>query len=139
MGHFVSAFNVNLVNQVPVGIAHLDEALVTQDTGVIDDNVNTAKVVHGALNDFLAVDHVVRVGNRSTASGFDFFNNLECCIAVGAFTLGAATQIVNDDFGAMLGEQQGVRAANTAASAGYDDNFVVKTNIAHGVFPSVCG
>ena len=32
-------------------------------------------------------------------------------------------------------EQQGVGAANAATGTGYDDDFVVETDIAHGLSP----
>jgi len=59
-------------------------------------------------------------------------DHLERRFAVGAFAGGAATQVVDDDLGAMLGEQQGMGAANAAAGAGDNDYLVVKTDIAHG-------
>ncbi len=126
---------MDFVDQIPVGIGHLGEALVAQDAGVVDDDVDATEVVHRALNDTVTVDDVVRVGDGGTASGFDLFDNLERGFAVGAFAVGAATEVVDDDFGAVFREQQGVGAANTAASTGYDDDFVVKTDIAHGLSP----
>ena len=46
-----------------------------------------------------------------------------------------ATQVVDHNFGAVLGKQQGVGAANAATGTGYDDDFVVETDIAHGLSP----
>ena len=132
MGDLVGTFHVDLVDQIPVGVGHLGEALVAQDAGVVDYHVDPAEVVHGALHDLLAVHHAVGVGNRSTTCGLDLFHHLQCCFAVGTFTLGAAAQIVDDDLGAMFGEQQGVGTANTTASAGYDNDLVFKTDVAHG-------
>src|SRR5690606_23451140 len=62
----------------------------------------------------------------------DFFHHLERRFAVGAFALGAAAQVVDHYLGAMLGEQQRVGAADTAAGAGDDDHLVFKTDVAHG-------
>jgi ribulose-5-phosphate 4-epimerase/fuculose-1-phosphate aldolase len=47
----------NFVNQVPVGVFHLVEGLVAQDTGVVHHHIDAAKGVQGALHDLLAVGH----------------------------------------------------------------------------------
>src|SRR5690606_25628297 len=91
-----------------------------------------AEVIHGALYDLVAIHHAVRVGNGSAAGGLDFFHDLQRSLAVGAFSLGAATQVVDHDLGPMLGEQQGMRPADAAAGAGYDNDLVSKTDVAHG-------
>src|SRR5690606_642046 len=60
---------MDLVDQIPVGIGHLGKTLVAQDAGVVDDNVHATEVVHGALDDLVTVNHAVRVGDGSAASG----------------------------------------------------------------------
>src|SRR5690606_15099215 len=80
----------------------------------------------------VTVNHAVRVGDGSAASGLDFFHDLQRGFAVGAFSLGAATQVVDHDLGPMLGEQQGMRPADAAAGAGDDNDLVFKTDVAHG-------
>lgn len=44
--------------------SHFAEALVPKDTSVVDEDIHTAKVVHGRLNDLLALHHGVIVCDR---------------------------------------------------------------------------
>src|SRR5690606_20408663 len=110
MSDLVGPFHMNLVDQIPVGVGHLGKTLVAQDAGVVDDNVHATAVVHGALDDLVTVHHAVRVGGGSAAGRPDFFH----------------------DLGTVFGEQQGMRPANAAAGAGYDNDLVFKTDVAHG-------
>ena len=47
--------DVDLVDEIPVLLGHLDEGGVPEDTSVVDKDVNTAKVVNGRLDDLVAV------------------------------------------------------------------------------------
>ena len=46
---------MDAMNEVPVEIAGTREALVSQDTGVVDEYVNATKFLDGCRNDLLAV------------------------------------------------------------------------------------
>jgi hypothetical protein len=46
---------VDLVDQVPVGLLHVLEADITQDTGVVDENIDTPKSIDRGLNDVLSI------------------------------------------------------------------------------------
>src|SRR5690554_3883812 len=135
MGNLVGTFHMDLVDQIPVGIGHLGKTLVAQDAGVVDDDVHATELVHGALDDLVAIHNAVRVGNGSAAGGLDFFHDLQRSLAVGTFPLGAAAEIVDHDLGTVFGEQQGMRPANAAAGAGYDNDLVFKTDVTHGESP----
>src|SRR5690554_5853665 len=132
MSDLVGPFHMNLVDQIPVGVGHLGKTLVAQDAGVVHDDIHPAEVIHGALYDLVAIHNAVRVGNGSAAGGLDFFHDLQRSLAVGTFPLGAAAEIVDHDLGTVFGEQQGMRPANAAAGAGYDNGLVFKTAVAHG-------
>jgi hypothetical protein len=47
--------DVDLVDQVPVGLLHVLEAYITQDTGVVDENIDTPKSIDRGLNDVLSI------------------------------------------------------------------------------------
>ena len=62
------ALEVDLLHQVPVLVAHVGEALVPQNAGVVDDDVHAAKDLDGGLHDAVAgVHHRVVVGRSAAA------------------------------------------------------------------------
>lgn len=78
MPYLVSTVGVNAVDEIPVGILHVLEADIPQDTGVVEQNIDTAEVLDSRLNDGLAVLDAVVVGNRLAAGGADLLNNKVC-------------------------------------------------------------
>ena len=123
---------MHLVDQVPVGVLHLVEGLVTQDAGIVDHHVDAAEGVQRVLHDPAAVRDRVVVGHRGAAGGSDFRHHLVRRRGTGAFAMGAAAEVVDHHPGAMLREQQGVGAAKAAAGSGDDHDLVVETQgIAH--------
>lgn len=72
--YLVGTVCVNLVNKIPVGILHILEADVTEDSSIVNENVNATKVLDRGLNDRITILHAVVVGNSLTASGTDLLN-----------------------------------------------------------------
>lgn len=69
---------MNAVDEVPVLVLHVLEADITEDTSIVEENIDTAEILDGSLNDGLAVLDAVVVGNRLTASGADLLDNEVC-------------------------------------------------------------
>jgi hypothetical protein len=66
---------MNLVDQVPVGLLHVLEADIAQDTGIVDQHVDATKVVDGRLdNEITILDRVV-VCDRLAACGANLLND----------------------------------------------------------------
>ena len=65
--------------------------LVTQNPGIVDHDVDPAKVIHGTLNNLLAIGDRVRIGDRITICCLDFRNNAISNGRVTAFTVSGAT------------------------------------------------
>lgn len=78
--YLVSTVGVNAVDQIPVGILHVLEADIPEDTGVVEQNIDTTEVLDGCLNDGLTVLDAVVVGNGLAAGGADLLNNDICCL-----------------------------------------------------------
>ena len=69
---------MDLVDQIPVLIFHVLEADIPQNAGIIDENINAAKILNSGLDDLLACFNAVVVGHRFAAGGFDFLHNQIC-------------------------------------------------------------
>lgn len=69
---------MDLVDQLPVLIFHVLEADVPQDAGIIDENVNTAKILNGSVDDLVSEFDAVVVGNGFAPGGFDLFHDQIC-------------------------------------------------------------
>lgn len=65
---------MNLVDQIPILILHVLEADITQDTSVVDENIDPAEVLDGGLNDGITVLNAVVVGYCLAASRSDLLN-----------------------------------------------------------------
>lgn len=71
----VGAGDVNLHNQVPVLVLEVLEGNVAENTGIVDEDVDAAKVADGGLDDALAVLDAVVVGNGLAACLFDLVDD----------------------------------------------------------------
>lgn len=69
---------MNTVDEIPVRVLHVLEADIPQDTGVVEEHIDTAKVLDGSLNDSLAVLDTVVVGDRLAAGGPNLVDNDIC-------------------------------------------------------------
>ena len=78
----------------------------------------------------LPVGHVVGVGDGLAAHGLDLVDDLLGGRAVVARAVDGAAEVVDDDLGALGGEQQRVLAADAAARAGDDGDASVECS--HG-------
>lgn len=66
---------MDAVDEIPVLILHILETDVTENTGIVKQNINTTEVLDSSLNDTLAILYTVVVGNCLTASGTDLLND----------------------------------------------------------------
>ena len=67
--------DVNLHDQIPVLILYVLEANVTEDAGVVDENVNAAEVLDGGFDDCLAILNAVVVGHSLSAGFSDLIDD----------------------------------------------------------------
>lgn len=67
-------------NQIPVLVAHVLEGDVSQDTGIVDQDVNAAVILDGGLDDAVAILDAVIVGYCFAACGFDFVDDDICSL-----------------------------------------------------------
>lgn len=66
---------MNLHDQVPVLVLHVLEGDISQNTGIVDQDINAAKSLDGSLDDLLAVLDAVVIGNGIAALGLDFLDD----------------------------------------------------------------
>mmetsp|Transcript_24549 Transcript_24549/g.35998 ORF Transcript_24549/g.35998 Transcript_24549/m.35998 type:complete len:213 (-) Transcript_24549:198-836(-) len=78
LGNLVSSLEVHLVNEVPILVRHLGKRGVTEDTGVVDNNIDAPVSVHGGLDDLVAIHNGVVVGYGLATLGADFVHDLLC-------------------------------------------------------------
>ncbi|MNL51116.1 hypothetical protein D3C87_1741880 [compost metagenome] len=119
---------MDAVNQVPVGVVHFVERLVTQNTGIVDHHIDPTEGIEGVLNQFVAVGDRVVVGLGGAAGLADFRHHAISRRSVGAFALGRAAEVVDQDFRALFGEQQCMRPSQAATCTGDDHNFIFEAH-----------
>jgi hypothetical protein len=71
---------VDLHDQVPVGILHIFETDIPQDSCIVDEHIDTAKSLDCSLYYGLAVLDAVVVGNGASASSLDLVDDNICCL-----------------------------------------------------------
>jgi hypothetical protein len=69
---------VDLVDKVPVGLLHVLERDIAQDTGVVDEHVDAPKVINRRLDDGFAILDRIVVGDGLAAGGADLVDDLVC-------------------------------------------------------------
>jgi hypothetical protein len=66
---------MNVHNEVPVLILHVLEADISQDAGIVDQDVNTSEVLDSGLNDLLAIRYAIVVSYGLTTCSLDFIDD----------------------------------------------------------------
>jgi hypothetical protein len=72
---------MDAVDQIPVRLFHVLETDISQDTGVVDEDINTSECVDGRLDDGLSVLDRTVVGDGLAASGADLIDDLVCSLS----------------------------------------------------------
>ena len=96
---------------------HFGEALVPQNTGVVDQDVDPAPLGHGLFDhvgDLVHVGNVGGVGHGFTPRGFYFPDDSQCRLTVLALTVDRASQVIDHHTGTSTGQLDGVTAPQTA-------------------------
>jgi len=71
---------MNIHDQVPVLVLHVLEADISEDTGVVEEDVDAAVVLDGGLNDLVSLGDAVVVGYCFAACGFDLVDDDIGCL-----------------------------------------------------------
>ena len=96
---------------IPKLIVHVVESFVSQNSSVVDENINSTEGINGGFDDDISVFSGCLVSYGSTAQ---FFNFLDGCFWV--------HEIIDHDGRTKLGEEKGVRATKPARSAQFKKN-----------------
>jgi hypothetical protein len=105
---------------------HLAEALVAQDAGIGDQDVDAAERVHGLLDQ---IGHTGVIGDRAAigdgfaAGGLDLGHHFFRRFGIAAAAVQRSTQIVDHNLGAAPRQLQRMTAAQSAASPGDDGDL----------------
>ena len=124
-------------HRVEVGFGHLEEHAVAQDAGVVHEDVEAAEAVDRLLDQVLGsvpVGHVVVVGDGLAAVAANDLRHFLGGPLVGALAPDRAAQVVDDDLGTLLGEQQ--RLAPPDAVPGTGDDRDLPVDQTHSKHPS---
>lgn len=107
----------------------LVEDHVAQDAGIVDDAVEPAEVVGRGLHDLAGGNrfrHRLEIGNSRSTALLDLLDHFLGRRGARAATVGGAAGIVDHDLGALSRAEQRDLAADAAARAGDDDDFILQ-------------
>jgi hypothetical protein len=62
-GHLESSLQMNSLNKIPIIVGRFSDRSISQDSGVVDDDVDAAEVVYRGFNQSFAVLDRIVVGN----------------------------------------------------------------------------
>ena len=71
---------MNSDNQIPVIVAHVLEADVTENTSIVKEDIDSAVGFDGGFDDLLAVGDTIVVGYCFAARGFDLVDDDIGCL-----------------------------------------------------------
>jgi hypothetical protein len=63
IGHLESSLQVNSLNKIPIIVGRFSDRSISQDAGVVDDDIDAAEVVDRGFNQSFAVLDRIVVGN----------------------------------------------------------------------------
>jgi hypothetical protein len=84
------------VDKIPVLVGHSGERLVTQNTCIVDKDIDATKGFEGGFDNLVTILNRVVVGNSLSSSLSDFFyNNVSSLVVVTLASVGTS-KVVND-------------------------------------------
>ena len=119
---------MNAQDQLELVELHFGESLVTQDAGVVDENVDASPARLRGLDhrgDLRDIGDIGAIGDGDASRRLDFARHLER----GLRRLAVTAEIIDDDLGAARGEAESVTAAKAAAGAGDDGDAPLEPHI----------
>ena len=110
---------------VPLLVAHRFERLVTKNTCVVNENIHTAPLVNGLLDDLGALRVGVIVSDGLATSLGDLLNGK----IGGLLAIRRSTQVVYEHFGATRRIEESICLAEATTGTGDDDDTVLKRDL----------
>jgi hypothetical protein len=87
MRTLVCSLDVDVVDEIPIRLLHVLEADISQNAGIVDEDIDPTEGVDGRLDDgFSILDRVV-VGDRLAACGADVLDDFVCGLVGVSFGL----------------------------------------------------
>jgi len=114
---------VHLDDGIPLVLLHVHEHAVTEDPGVVDEDVESPERLDRGVDEPLRTGelrHVLAVGHGLAAERLDLGDDAVRRVGVGAFSRQRGPEIVDDDLRSGAGEGQRVLAADPAPRPGDD-------------------
>ena len=118
---------MNLVDQVPVLIFHLLEGNISQNAGIIDENIYLSEVVNCSFDYFLSEFYWIVVSNCDSSLGLYLVDNLISSIVAVSLTSARSSQIVHNNFGAPRSKEKGILFPNSSSSSSNNDYLAIKS------------
>ena len=75
---FICTPHMHLHNQIPIGIRHVLEADVPEDTSIINQDIYPPEALNGRLDDCIAILDAIVIGNGFPAARFDLVDDNIC-------------------------------------------------------------
>ena len=117
---------MHIDDRIPFGFRHREQHAVTQNSGVVDHDVEIAKGLDCGVDQSFSsgpIAHAVAVSNCLTAHTFDFLHNLFSGTQVAATSVNVSTEVVDHDFGTLRCQAQRVLAPNSTTGSGHNGDF----------------
>jgi hypothetical protein len=73
---------MNCRDEVPVLILHILEADISQNAGIVDQDINAAEVLNSSFNDLLTISDAVVVGYGLAARSLDLIDDDICSLCM---------------------------------------------------------
>lgn len=74
---------MNSVDQIPIGIFHVLEADVAQNTSIVEQNIDATEGFDSGVDDRFTIFDAVVVGNGFPTSGTNFLDDIICSLQSG--------------------------------------------------------
>ena len=131
----IGSFEVDIDYRVPFTFGHFQYWVVTNDTSVIDNDINPAERIKSCFNNIFTTFrgwNAVIIRYRFASCAHDFFNNWISGTFRFTWTIKSAAQIINDNHGSSGCEFKSVTFAHPRSGSCYYCDSSIKTDSWHG-------
>ena len=105
--------------------------MITEEAGVVDDDVEVAKGIDGLFyhrSGVVPARDIAKGNDGLATQGLDLFDHLPGRFLIGPRAVTFGPQIVDHQACPLFGQRNGFNAAEPAPSAGHDRNFSIQVS-----------
>ena len=126
-GAAVGSVHVDFHDEVPIKVFHFLEWDVSENTGIVDQNVDFSEIVNCSFDNFFSELDWIVISDCDSSFALDLFYDFIGSISGVTGSWNCWTQVIDDDFSSSGGIEESVFPSESSSSTCNNDYFIVES------------